>query len=49
MSENVGTSTSGNPKGLRGLYRDNFTFTFIKSKDPTYGNCLKIPSSACST
>jgi hypothetical protein len=28
MSENVGASTSCNPKGLHGLYRDNFTFTF---------------------
>jgi hypothetical protein len=28
MSENVGASTSRNPKGLQGLYRDNFTFTF---------------------
>jgi hypothetical protein len=28
MSENVGASTSRNPKGLHGLYRDNFTFTF---------------------
>jgi hypothetical protein len=26
---NVGASTSRNPKGLHGLYRDNFTFTFI--------------------
>jgi hypothetical protein len=26
MSENVGASTSRNPKGLRGLYRDNFTY-----------------------
>jgi hypothetical protein len=25
MSENVGASTSRNPKGLQGLYRDNFT------------------------
>jgi hypothetical protein len=24
MSENVGASTSRNPKGLHGLYRDNF-------------------------
>jgi hypothetical protein len=24
MSENVGTSTSRNPKGLHGLYRDSF-------------------------
>jgi hypothetical protein len=29
MSENVGASTSGNPKGLHGLYRDNFTSAFI--------------------
>jgi hypothetical protein len=27
MSENVGASTSRNPKGLHGLYRGNFTFT----------------------
>jgi hypothetical protein len=27
MSENVGASTSRNPKGLHGLYRDNFTLT----------------------
>jgi hypothetical protein len=26
MSENVGASTSLNPKDLHGLYRDNFTF-----------------------
>jgi hypothetical protein len=26
-SENVGASTSRNPKGLHGLYRDKFTFT----------------------
>jgi hypothetical protein len=29
MSENVGASTSRNPKGLHGLYRDNFTFIII--------------------
>jgi hypothetical protein len=29
MSEYVGSSTSRNPKGLHGLYRDTFTFTFI--------------------
>jgi hypothetical protein len=28
-SENVGASTSRNPKGLHGLYRDNFTFTCL--------------------
>jgi hypothetical protein len=27
MSENVGASTSRNPKGLHGLYGENFTFT----------------------
>jgi hypothetical protein len=27
MSDNVGASASWNPKALRGLYRDNFTFT----------------------
>jgi hypothetical protein len=26
LSENVGASTSRNPKGLHGLYGDNFTF-----------------------
>jgi hypothetical protein len=29
MSENVGASTSRNPKGLHGLYAENFTFTFL--------------------
>jgi hypothetical protein len=28
MSENVGASTSRNPKGLHGLYRDNFTLPY---------------------
>jgi hypothetical protein len=27
LSENVGASTSRNPKGLHGLYRDNFTLS----------------------
>jgi hypothetical protein len=27
MFENAGASTSRNPVGLHGLYRDNFTFT----------------------
>jgi hypothetical protein len=36
MFENVGASTSRNPKGLQGLYRNNFTFTFIC--DDTYRN-----------
>jgi hypothetical protein len=30
MSENVGVSTSRNPKGLHALYRDNFTLTTPK-------------------
>jgi hypothetical protein len=29
MSENVGASTYRNPKGLHGLYRDNFTLPYI--------------------
>jgi hypothetical protein len=29
MSENVGTSTSRNPKGLHGLYRENFTYLYL--------------------
>jgi hypothetical protein len=29
MSENVGASTSHNPKGLHGLYRDSFTLPII--------------------
>jgi hypothetical protein len=29
MSENVGASTSRNPKGLRGLYMDSFLFTYF--------------------
>jgi hypothetical protein len=27
MSENVGASTFRNPKGLHGLFRENFTFS----------------------
>jgi hypothetical protein len=30
ISENVGAPTSRNPKGLHGLYRDNFTFTLLR-------------------
>jgi hypothetical protein len=29
MSENVGESTSRNPKGLHGLYGDNFTLPYM--------------------
>jgi hypothetical protein len=32
MSENVGASTSRNPKGLRGLHSDSFTFIFNSLK-----------------
>jgi hypothetical protein len=28
MSENVGASTSRNPQGLHGVYRDNFTLAY---------------------
>jgi hypothetical protein len=38
MSENVGASTSRNPTGLHGLYRDNFTFTCVISMN--YLRCL---------
>jgi hypothetical protein len=33
MSANVGASTSRNPKGLHGLYRDSFTLPCIYSMD----------------
>jgi hypothetical protein len=29
MSENVGASSSRNPKGLHGLYRVNFTYLLL--------------------
>jgi hypothetical protein len=32
MSENVGVSTCHNPKGLHGLYRDNFTLLLVALK-----------------
>jgi hypothetical protein len=34
MSENVGVSNSHSPKGLHGLYRDNFTFTGARIVTP---------------
>jgi hypothetical protein len=42
MSENVGASTSRNPKGLYGIYRENFTlhfftFTLPSIDHPEYG------------
>jgi hypothetical protein len=33
MSENVGASTSRNPKGLHGLYRDNFTYVMSELEE----------------
>jgi hypothetical protein len=33
--KNVGASTSRNPKGLHGLYRDNFTFYWGKIQKPS--------------
>jgi hypothetical protein len=38
MSENVGASTSRRPKGLHGLYGDNFTFT---RENFTFTKCFK--------
>jgi hypothetical protein len=32
MSENVGASKSRNPKGLHGLYKDNFTLPSVLAK-----------------
>jgi hypothetical protein len=40
ISENVGASTTRNPKGLHGLYRDNFTYFTIMSA--SQGNVLAI-------
>jgi hypothetical protein len=39
MSENVGASTSRNPKGLHGLYRDNFTLSLTHGAEPFLGRC----------
>jgi hypothetical protein len=35
MSENVGASTSRNPKGLHSLYRDNFTIPLCDVRIPS--------------
>jgi hypothetical protein len=40
MSENVGASTYRNPKGLHGLYGNNFAFTFHVPKG-TYTKAIK--------
>jgi hypothetical protein len=42
MSENVGTSTSRNPKGLRGLYMDNFTFNSTEQGPSSEGNLAQL-------
>jgi hypothetical protein len=36
MSENVGASTSRNPKGLHGLYADNFTLPYLGNERILY-------------
>jgi hypothetical protein len=38
MHENVGALTSHNPKGLQGLYRDNFAFTYSSTIHSTSAN-----------
>jgi hypothetical protein len=46
ISENVGASTSRNPKGLHGLYRDNFTFyLYSGTQVQTFLRNLLPPSS----
>jgi hypothetical protein len=42
MSENVGASTSRNPKGLHGLYRDNFSFIHKFIKETVYWNEFQL-------
>jgi hypothetical protein len=48
MSENVGGSTSRNPKGLHGLYRDNFTLPYLTLPYLTFAilapNTVTLPS-----
>jgi hypothetical protein len=41
-NENVGASTSRNPKGLHGLYRDNFTFTQLYETYRAEDHCLLV-------
>jgi hypothetical protein len=41
MSENVGASTSRNPKGLHGLYRDNVTSIAVKTSSFLFLNITK--------
>jgi hypothetical protein len=42
MSENVEASTSRDPKGLHGLYRDNFTFTFTWLDNQSKGKVVPV-------
>jgi hypothetical protein len=43
MSENVGASTSRNPKGLHGLYRNSLTFfPFLKNMKYQHGVLKKV-------
>jgi hypothetical protein len=37
MSENVRASSSRNPQGLHGLYRDNFTFFYVYTTETWLG------------
>jgi hypothetical protein len=48
MSEKVGASTSRNPKGLHGLYRDNFTllFAFLDAYATTSSTFTKFGTKA---
>jgi hypothetical protein len=47
MSENVGASTSRNPKGLYGLYRDNLTVSYIYGANISVTSLLPIFLKPC--
>jgi hypothetical protein len=40
MYENVGASTSRNPKGLHGLYGDNFTLPYGMKRQEVGEHCI---------
>jgi hypothetical protein len=42
LSENVGASTSRNPKGLHGLHRDSFSFTFALLQTRLWNKMARI-------
>jgi squalene cyclase len=42
MTENVGVSTSRNPKGLHGLYRDSCTLTLIMELRVSVSICVDV-------